>query len=71
MMFRARFRRMPLTRPPARGFLQCFFVSSTDSFTAAVTGILVRKSIWYSPRRRLFLTLLSIFCSFMVENCWM
>ena len=61
---------MPLTIPPARGFLQSFFVRATDSLTAALTGILVRKSIWYSPSRRLLRTLLSILVSFMVEYCW-
>ena len=33
---------MPLTIPAARGFLQCFRVSSTQVFTAALWGILSR-----------------------------
>ena len=61
---------MPLTIPPARGFLQCFLVSFTPSLTAALTGILVIKSIWYRPNRRLLRTLLSILLSFMAEYCW-
>ena len=43
--FQKGLRRTPLTIPAARGFLQCLRVSSTEPFTAALWGILSRKSI--------------------------
>ena len=38
-------RRIPLTIPAARGFLQWAFTSATALFTAALWGIRVRNSI--------------------------
>ena len=43
--FRCKLRRMALTIPGALGFLQWVRVSSTEQFTAALWGILLRNSI--------------------------